>query len=187
MMRSWAGTVLKLRGLPICMVMCFLVCACAAEAWEKRWEYQNGELPLNNGGTRMRVASELKTPDGGNVLEVTQAFSTEELLYPSHIQFPLQRSLLADGETVEIQFWARSSSGTQIELRCTELLPYSGHYSDTERFTLDGSWRKISVKAQLRNLGWEPYAAVPRILLTRHPAGVKFYFGPVVIRNVEKK
>lgn len=178
---------LKLRGLSISMIIGVLVCACMAEAWEKRWEYRDGELPLNNGGTRMRVASELKTPDGGNVLEVTQTFSTEELLYPSHIQFPLQRSLLADGETVEIQFWARSSSGTQIELRCTELLPYSGHYSDTERFTLDGSWRKISVKAQLRNLGREPYAAVPRILLTRHPAGEKFYFGPVVIRNVEKK
>ncbi len=163
----------------VLLLLCVMVCA---SAWEKTWDYRK-ELPLNNGGTTMRVPPDVKTPEGGETLEVIQPFAREELLYPSHIQFPLHTSLLRSGGAVEVSFWLKGEPGTQIELRHTEMLPYSGHFSDTLAFSLDGSWQKISAKLTLRNLTWEPYAAVPRILLTRNFAGKPFYLGPLTVKN----
>lgn len=177
-------TIKTIRHRPIGVL--FLLCAVfGASAWEKTWDYQK-ELPLNCGATAMRVSADTKTPDGQNVLKIIQPFAGEELRYPSHVQFPLHSSLLRNGDTVEVSFLVKGEPGSQIELRLTEVLPYSGHFSDTRTFPLDGSWQKISAKLLLRNLTGEPYAAIPRILLTRNFAGKPFYFGPVTIQKTEK-
>ena len=157
--------------------------ALSAAPQEKVWDYSK-ELPMNNAALQMRYLPDVKTPDGSSVIEVIQPVPMEKILYYSHIQFPLKTAFLKNGDTVEVSFYVKGEPGTAIEMRCTEVLPYSGHFSETKAFGLKGEWQKITATFTIRNLYGEAYSCVPRMLFPKHEAGKPFYFGPLTIKNL---
>ena len=68
----------------------FAFCAVLGAAQpEKVWDYSK-ELPMNNAALQMRFLPEVKTPDGGSVIEIIQPVPMEKILYSPHMQFPLK-------------------------------------------------------------------------------------------------
>lgn len=150
----------------------------------KVWEYKSADgLPDAWNGAEVRVASDVKTPDNQAVLEINPTQGSEDLSWPSHINFWTRMTLYNDPESVEVTFWARGEPGTELHVRIVN--ECHATLSGVSRIPMTGEWQKVEFHDELRQPVGIRWVSLPRIMLGKVKAGQKFWLGPVSVRVVE--
>ena len=150
------------------------------------WDYKTADrLPDPWNGVEIAVDPEMKTPDGQAVLELKAGYGSEDLQWPSFLNFWLNTRRLDNANSVESTFWAKGDSGTEIQLRVVD--EHSTKLSVARTFPMSGEWQKVEYRESVHSPLGGRWISFPRIMLWKTLAGQRFYLGPVTVRVKEER
>jgi hypothetical protein len=148
------------------------------------WDYKSeAAMPDAWNGAEVRVAPEVKTPDHQAVLEINPAYGSEDLSWPSHINFWTRMTRYHDPKSVDVGFWAKGEPGTELHIRIVN--ECHATLSEVSKIVMSGEWQKVAFHEELRQPVGMRWVCLPRIMLGKVKAGQKFWLGPVSVRVVE--
>ena len=169
-------------------ILCALLALPLAQAAEMTavWDYKTaGRMPDPWNGVEIAVDPEMKTPDGQAVLELKAGYGSEDLQWPSFLNFWLNTRRLDNANSVESTFWAKGDSGTEIQLRAVD--EHSTKLSVARTFPMSGEWQKVEYRESVHSPLGGRWVSFPRIMLWKTLAGQRFYLGPVTVRVKEER
>lgn len=134
-------------------------------------------------GAEVRVAPEEKTPDGETALEINPVCGSEDLSWPSHINFWTRMTRYHDPKSVDVTFWAKGEPGAELQVRIVN--ECHANLSAVSKIPMSGKWQKVGFHEELRQPVGMRWVSLPRIMLGKVTAGQKFYVGPLSVRVVE--
>lgn len=171
-----------MQSLVLSAVLTFPV-ALAAEA-TTIWDYKSkATLPDAWNGAEVRVAPEVKTPDKQRVLEIKPTCGSEDLSWPSHINYWTRMTRYHDPKSVDVGFWAQGEPGTELHIRIVN--ECHATLSEVSKIVMSGEWQKVGFHEELRQPVGMRWVCLPRIMLGKVKAGQKFWLGPVSVRVIE--
>jgi len=179
---SQRGAFLRVFQLAIFSVLLTFPPALGAEP--VIWDYNTAAgMPDAWNGVETRVASEVKTPDNQTVLEINPVYGSEDLSWPSHINFWTRMTRYRDPKSVDVGFWAKGEPGTELHIRIVN--ECHATLSEVSKIPMTGEWQKVGFQEELRQPVGIRWVCLPRIMLGKVKAGQKFWLGPVSVRVVE--
>ena len=150
------------------------------------WDYKTTDrMPDPWNGVGIAVNPEIKTPDGQAVLELKAGYGSEDLQWPSFLNFWLNTSRFDNANSVEATFWGKGDLGTEIQLRVVD--ENSTKLSAARTFPMSGEWQKIEFRESVHSPLGVRWGSFPRIMLRKTFAGQLFYLGPVTVRVKEER
>jgi len=182
--QSFSRRVSFARVLPFLIFLAVRISQSAMASDAATWDYNSSAgMPDAWNGVDIRVDPEMKTPDKQRVLEVHALHGSEELSWPSHINFWTRMTRYHNPKAADVVFWAKGEPGTELHVRIVN--ECHAKISAVGQIPMLGGWQKVEFREDFRQPLGMRWISLPRIMLGKVQAGQKFWLGPVSVRVIE--